>query len=207
VGVFDEVTIVRPNGMQSIATGSTYKIIWGGPPGVESYRLKVSFDGGTTWKLLADQYADRTFNWRIPLTPNNKTRCLISVEGFDANRALVGKDVSDNMFTVEVVRLTSPNGGETWYSGSSYPIQWVTQATKGSVRKVQLLYTRDGGTTWIPITPLTDNPETYDWPIPTVPADKTKCKVKVVLKDSAGNILGNDISDNTFTILPAPPLL
>jgi hypothetical protein len=68
---------------------------------------------------------------------------------------------------------------------------------------VQLSYTKDGKT-WIPITTLSGNPGSYTWTVPAVPADKTKCKVKLVLKDAAGNNLGSDISDNFFTISPAP---
>lgn len=205
-GVFSEVTLVRPNGGQLIPTGSTYKVIWGAPEGVKSYRLNVSFDGGTTWKLLANQYADTSFNWRVPLVPNNKTKCLMSVEGFDESGILVGKDTSDDMFTLEVVRLTSPNGGETWFSGNPYAIQWVTRSTKGTVKKVKLSYTKDGGTTWIPIITLTGNPESYEWTIPPVTAEKAKCKVRVVLKDSAGNTLGSDVGDDFFTLSPNVPV-
>jgi hypothetical protein len=202
-GTTADVTMISPNGGEFIATGSTYKIIWGGPPIVESYRLKVSYDGGATWKLLADLYGDNTFDWKVPLGPKNKTKCLMSVEGFDGNRALVGKDTSDSMFTVEVVRLISPNGGETWTSGNSYGILWTTNETKGDVASVKLFYTLNGGTTWKPVTtPLAGNPGGYSWTVPGVSAPKTKCKVKVVLRNSAGATIGSDVSDALFTIQP-----
>jgi hypothetical protein len=126
----------------------------------------------------------------------------MSVEGFDGNRALVGKDTSDSMFTVEVVRLTSPNGGETWTSGNSYGILWTTNETKGDVASVKLFYTLNGGKTWKPMITLPGNPGTYSWTVPLVTAPKTKCKVKVVLRNAAGATIGSDISDALFTIQP-----
>jgi hypothetical protein len=42
----------------------------------------------------------------------------------------------------------------------------------------------------------------FSWKVPSVTKDKTRCKVKVVLKDAVGNSVGSDMSDNIFTILP-----
>jgi len=63
----------------------------------------------------------------------------------------------------------------------------------------------NGGTTWTLIATLPGGDpgnHTYPWePLPTVTIDKTKCKVRVVLKDVVGNILGSDVSDGFFSIL------
>jgi len=80
----------------------------------------------------------------------------------------------------------------------------VTYSTIKPVSKVKLAYTTDDGTTWIPIETLDTNPETRDWPVPPVPKERKKCKVKVTLLDDRGNPIGSDESDSPFTIQPAP---
>ena len=59
---------------------------------------------------------------------------------------------------------------------------------------VKLYYTLDNGLTWKLITALPDNTGSYLWSVPKVEKDKTKCKVKVVLKDAMGKVVGSDMS-------------
>jgi len=42
----------------------------------------------------------------------------------------------------------------------------------------------------------------YEWPVPRVPTQKLKCKLKVILKDVNGKFLGSDVSDAFFTLAP-----
>ena len=44
----------------------------------------------------------------------------------------------------------------------------------------------------------------YPWRVPELARKKTKCKVKVVLRDAYGRNVGEDVSDNNFTIKPSP---
>jgi len=102
------------------------------------------------------------------------------VEGFNAKGAKAFSDVSELTFSIDVVKLTSPNGGENLTSGSNPPITWKTNATKSPVKKVILSYTLNNGIKWKPIDTLSENLGVYnDWIIPTV--GSTNCKVKVVL--------------------------
>jgi hypothetical protein len=78
-------------------------------------------------------------------------------------------------------------------------VYWQTNDTVADVNEVELYYTMNGGTTW----KFMDNPTEegyYKWYAPEVLADKTKCKVKVVLKDAEGRVIGSDMSDKVFTI-------
>jgi hypothetical protein len=86
-------------------------------------------------------------------------------------------------------------------------ITWTTNTTKAPIDRVQLFYTKNGGTTWISVFTYSggENPETHPWTVPDVGLTaKTKCKVKVVLRDKANNVIGSDVSDTTFTNEPAP---
>jgi hypothetical protein len=138
-----------------------------------------------------------------PTPKKNKTKCLVKVIGYDASGNKVGTDSSDATFTIEVLALASPNGGEILTSGSPHTITWTTRGTKKPVAKAVLKYTKNGGTTWTKITPpLTGDPGTHSWTVPTVPGVKDKCKVKVILKDASGRTVARDTSDGYFTIQP-----
>ena len=65
---------------------------------------------------------------------------------------------------------------------------------------MKLSYTVNNGVTWKTIKTVTGNPGSYSWTLPQVAQSKSKCKVKVELKDAGGNTIGSDMSDSIFTI-------
>ena len=204
-GVIDEIVLLTPNGGEVIPSGSTYTVQWYTPSDPVSFKLKYSMDNGNTWKTIGSGITDTSYDWTVPTPPKNKTRCLVKVVAYDASEVKVGADKSNSKFTIEVVKLTSPNGGEVLTSGDQHTITWTTHETKSPVAKVILKYTKNGGNTWNKIVTLDGNPGIYDdWTVPNVPKAKIKCKVKVVLKDARGNKVGSDTSDSSFTIEPAP---
>ena len=73
-------------------------------------------------------------------------------------------------------------------------------------RKYQLYSYRHkeipGQTTWKTIVTRSGNPGSYNWKVPAVAGIKKRCRVKVVLLDSLGSIIGSDMSDKVFTIQP-----
>ena len=202
------LVLLTLNGGEVVPSGSTQTIEWKTPPQAVKFRLLYSMDRGLTWKLIHPdkKYVSETsYDWVLPVPSANKKTCLVKVIGFRSDGLQIVTDRSDEPFTIEVVRVTSPQKGKTFTSGSTYSVQWQTHKTKKPVDRVNLTYTINGGATWKPISlPLTGNPEMYDWKIPSVANRKTKCKVKVVLKDKVGNIVGTDASDGLFTIEPAP---
>jgi hypothetical protein len=137
----------------------------------------------------------------------NQKNCLVKVIGYDATDVKVGADKSDSVFTIEVVRLTAPSDpGISMTTGDTYTITWTTNDTKRTVGKVKLFLTKNGGVSWgDPIaTFLGSNPGTFDWTVPDVQEARTQCKIKVELKDANGVVLGQDASNNYFTINPSP---
>jgi len=198
------VKLLSPNGGEVIPSGSSYTIQWQAPANADHYTLKLSMNNGMTWSTIASNITGNSYDWNVPIPRNNKSKCFIKVIAFNASNVKIGEDSSDGPFTIEVIKLNTPNGGETLTSGSTYDITWTTKQIIRPVSKVILSYTLDGGFTWKAITTYTDgnNPGTHPWTVPTVSTSKTKCKVKVVLKDSAGNTIGSDVSDYFFTISP-----
>lgn len=95
----------------------------------------------------------------------------------------------------QTITVVTPNGGETWAGASTQNISW----TSSGVTQVDLAYTTNGGTSWIPITtnyPALSTP--YPWLVPGAgPLGSTQCRVRVT---SSTNNLITDMSNSNFTI-------
>jgi hypothetical protein len=199
-----DIMLIGPNGGEVIPSGSTYAIQWLAPPEMVSFKLKFSTNNGKKWIPIDSGITETSYDWAVPTPPKNKTKCLVKVIGYDASGKKVGADKSDSTFTIEVVKLTSPNGGEILTSGESHSITWTTNETKKPVAKVVLKY-KIGKNPWEKIETIKgSDPGTYSWTVPTVPEPKSTCLVKVVLKEAEGKKVGSDTSDGYFTIEPAP---
>ena len=198
--------IYSPNGGEIVRSGSTYAIKWGAPAEATKFDLKYSCDNGSTWTEIATGQNPQAYPWAVPTLKENKTKCLVKVIGKDNNGSKIGEAKSDGPFTIEVIKLDSPNGGGAAYtSGEVRSIVWTTNAIKGELGKVILYLSLDNGSTWEKIVTIEDgsNPGIYEnWEVRNVTKSKTKCKVKVVLKNKNGDTIGSDVSDSYFTIEP-----
>ncbi|HEX2768781.1 MAG TPA: S8 family serine peptidase, partial [Geobacteraceae bacterium] len=201
---FAAVTLLAPNGGEAIPSGSHFPIRWGAPAAAIKFNLAYSVDNGWTWLPIAAGVTGTDYDWPVPTPIANRVKTLVRVTGFNSKGKMVGRDRSDAPSVIEVVMLTSPNGGESLTSGEFKTITWTNNATKREVASVRLWYTLNGGLTWLPVISPVDNTGSYAWKIPAVPAAKYKCRVRVVLRDAAGFAVGNDISDDYFSIQPAP---
>jgi hypothetical protein len=203
--------IVQPNGGETLSSGSSYPIQWeinGTKSPVTKVNLYYTTDGGVSYVLISNLAgSDRSYNWTVPTPLSNKKNTRIRVVAYSGS-TIVGSDSSDNPFTIEVVKIVQPNGGETLLSGSSYPIQWEINGTKSPVTKVNLYYTTNKGVSYRLISSIsTVDPVTRPWAMshpwaPTVISKKPYCKVKVVLYNTKNIILSSDVSDRYFTISP-----
>jgi ribosomal protein L30E len=200
------VRLTSPNGGEVLKSGSPWPIQWeinGTKSPVTKVNLYRTMNGGVSYVLINPTPLDgssTSYTWTVP-TPlrNKKNTCYVKVVAYNGS-TVVEADTSDKPFTIEVVKVIQPNGGETLSSGSSYPIQWEINGTKSPVTKVNLYYTMNGGTTWRLIKTLPGSDRSYNWK-PTVKTTKTNCKIKVVLYDSESVTIGSDVSDHYFTIL------
>jgi len=201
--------IYSPNGGDIVRSGSEdYFITWGAPAEATKFDLKYSCDKGATWTTIATGLNNAAYNWKPAPTPKqNQTKCLMKVIGKDGSGKQIGTDTSDGPFSIEVIKLDSPNGGgAALTSGEMRSIVWTTNATRSDVAKVILYVTVDNGSTWEKIATIQDgsNPGIYEnWVVTTVTKSKTKCKVKVVLKNKNRDTIGSDVSDSYFTINPS----
>jgi hypothetical protein len=202
------LTLLAPNGGETVSSGGTFDITWQSTPEMTFFKLKYSVDDGMTWISIpgAEHVIGNNFLWMVPVPIQNKKSCRIKVSAYNSADMLVKTDISEAPFTVEVLKVTSPDDGtEVWTSGELRSITWTTNETIRPVAEVQLYYTKNNGLTWLPITTIAGgNPGTYGWTVPPLTTTKTNCKVKAVLKDSAGKSVGSDASDQVFTVQPLP---
>lgn len=217
--------VIQPNGGEIITSGSAYTIKWSAPAGAVKYRLMYTVDNGTTWEYIKEEDTDpdspsfgsmipvvvagTSYVWTVPAPPNTTNTCLVKVIAYDASDDPIGADTSDSTFTIKVLDVTSPDGGEILTSRDVWFITWKTYETIRDVATTSLSYSLNGGTNWTLIKTLTGDPQWYSWTVPNVATIKTHCKVKVELKDSTNVIIGNDVSGSVaypeFTIKPLSP--
>lgn len=200
------VVLVTPNGGETLASGSTYTVRWIAPASTVKFTLQLSLNNGRagTWRAIATNLTTNTYDWTVPSSVGNRAACRIRVIGLNAANRAVGADISDAPFTIETVRVLSPNGGESFVSGAQETISWQTNATVVPVARVRLFYSINGGRTWRAITTITTgNPGSYVWTVPTVASAYSNVRVRVLLLNGRRN-LGVDMSDAVFSIIPAP---
>ncbi len=196
-------SVVTPTAGETVLAGSNYLVQWTAPSEAVSFNLLYSIDNGVTWTVIASHITAKTYSWSVPKFVRNKNTCLVKAKGFNSSGVQVGRALSAAPFTIQgVVKLTSPNGGGAALApGSSCAITWQTSASvSGKVTKAVLSYTLNGGVSWNRIGAVTGNPGLYNWPVPNAVTTKTKCKIKVDLKNSAGTIIGSDVSDAYFAV-------
>jgi len=193
--VEDTVTVTSPNGGESWTAGSTRAITWVSTGNIQSLKLEYSVNSGTTWTTIAASAANTgSYSWTVPNTGTNSALIRIS-DASDGSPS----DVSNNVFTIvpENLTLTAPNGGESWVSGTSRTITWIST---GTIVAVKLEYSLNNGRNWTTISSSAANSGSYNWTIPAVPSDSARVRVSDAIDGSP-----SDISDGVFAI--SGPLL
>ncbi|HLF15626.1 MAG TPA: hypothetical protein VI932_12135 [Bacteroidota bacterium] len=88
--------------------------------------------------------------------------------------------------------VVSPDGGEVWYTDSTYSVTWTSQF----VNRVGIDYTTDDGASWIPVADtLEAGTGSYPWTVPVTPSGACRIRIR-----DLGNPSLSDVSDSTFTI-------
>ncbi len=193
------ITVTSPNGGESWYVNSSHNITWSSANFSGNVKIDLSINGGSTWSTVAASVANSgSYTWTVPNSP--ATTCKIRVaDATDSDPT----DMSNSNFTIAPepveLRVTSPNGGESWYAGSVQTITWTATVYSGTV-KIEL--SLDGGLTYSTVTASTTNNGSYIWNLTT--STSTACRIRI--SDTAdGDPV--DISNADFTIAPPPPTL
>lgn len=199
---------------------------WDMPDSVTIITLEDMIGNGLDEKseMLVLKNADATVvdsvNWGIPDTSwNNYSSELWDPGIAQESRTAVLKRLGNGTDTDSVsdwtyadapdVNLIAPNGGDVWWIGRSYDIEWNAINAKGddSNLKLDIWYSTDEGISWANITTNAENSGKFEWRIPlyidgyfTVSPD---VRIKIVAK-SADNFMlqSSDMSENSLS----PPI-
>ena len=97
------LTLLAPNGGESIASGKTFTIQWTAPQGMKKFNLRYSLDGGRSWKYLAKNSKNvegTSYDWKVPKFKITRRTCRIEVTGFNNAGKSSGTDRSVSSFTI-----------------------------------------------------------------------------------------------------------
>ncbi len=192
------IQITSPNGSESWEVGSAHTITWGSTGNVGDVLIELSTDNGTTWSLITPSPTpnDKEYSWTVPDTPS--TQCLVRIkEASDGDPS----DTSDAVFSIvkaPTIKVTSPNGGESWEAGTTHNITWTSAST---TQNVKIEYSINNGNSWILVIASTPNDELYEWKIPNTAS--SECLVRI---SDVSNSSLYDVSDDPFSITKAPEI-
>lgn len=188
----NDITVTSPNGGETFSAGTSQLITWTNLPtasGFYNVRYYTPSTGNTT---IATNIIGNSYSWTVPNISSNQ----VTVEVEDAQNTCK-TDESNANFTIipSSPVLLTPNGGESFYAGTTTSITWSTASIYTS--DVRLDYSIDEGVTWINITTSTTNDGNYTWTVPD-----TQSSVALVRISIPSNQAYFDISNAVFTIKP-----
>ena len=96
------------------------------------------------------------------------------------------------------LKITSPNGGESWLESSTQNIRWENSGNVGN--SVSISYSIDGGLNWTSIANSIENTGSCFWTLPSLINTEANCRVKVASTSTSYT----DISDGNFSISAEP---
>ena len=191
------LTIVSPDGEESLIRGTTQTIKWNssGSPGAY-VKIELMKSGVFNRTIIASTPNDGTHPWLIPATQAPGTDYKVKITS-TTNASY--NDTSDNSFTIPVpsLKVVFPNGKENWTRGTTQTIRWNSTENPKSYVKIELLKSGIFNRT---IIASTLNDGSHPWLILPAQAPGTDYKIRI---SSTTNLSNNDTSDNNFTI-PVP---
>jgi len=193
--VIPKISLNHPNGGEALGIGSIKQITWS-KFGVNFCKIEYTTDAGISWNLITTTTSLGTvsYDWTVPNTPSSQ--CKIRISDRDDSRVF---DVSENNFSIVTpsLSLTSPNGGESWRSGSIDTITWSSIA----VEAVKIQYSINNGITLITLAEnIPASNLEYHFVVPYNPS--SNCRVKI---SDVSNSSRLDVSNSIFSIVNPTP--
>lgn len=181
--------LIGPADGSVLLGGDSYAVSWNSQ-GINNVDIEFSDDGGNSWSMVAGNVnANNGFYlWQVPNILTNNALLRIKNSSFPAQ-------FSQNQapFTISdyFINITSPNGGESFFTNSNQYITWETLG----VDFVNLYFSEDDGLNYTLIDSNVYNLGYYNWAVSATTSNS--CKIKIV--DSNNQFLFDE-SGTTFNI-------
>lgn len=187
----ERLRLVSPNGGELFLVDSVATVTWSSSA-VVNVKLEYSTNNGTNWTniIAPTPAASQSYNWVIPNFPSTEVLVKISDADNPADNIL---DQSDNVFSINRIYVTNPNGGESYSVNSTETITWISHS---SVNNVIIEFSDDNGSTWSSvINTYSAASGFYQWTVPNVVTNQGRIRIK-----DLDNTNVYDISNSSFAI-------
>lgn len=184
------VQVTVPNGGEVWRIGTSQTIQWNSSGFTGNVAIDLSRNGGVNYESVSASTAnDGSESWVV--TGAATPAALIRVSSVDYPAV---RDSSNSMFNIiqASISVSFPNGGESWLAGTLALVQWTSTNLTGNVT-IEL--SRDGGSTYATLFPVTADDGVEAWPV-TGPGT-TQARIRITSIDIP---TVSDVSDAVFTI-------
>ncbi|MCE9581451.1 MAG: FG-GAP-like repeat-containing protein [Planctomycetes bacterium] len=178
------IMVTSPNGGESWSAGGSETVTWAAAGFGGTVDVQISTDGVSWTTLAASTPNDGSTGVTAPTTLSTTARVRVKQTAGSMT------DDSDADFTIAGLQVISPNGGETWYVGTSATVTWLSAGIAGSV-DIDLSI---DGSTWTSLVAGTANDGSQ---VVSVPAPSS-ATARVRVKQTGGSL--SDTSDAVFAI-------
>ena len=189
-----KITVTAPNGGNILKAGSSYTVTWTSANVSTSSNVKIEVNRtypSSSWEAVnASTVNDGSQLITLPSSGSNTTRIRV----ISLDNSTIG-DTSNANFTLYVVAVTSPNGGESWIVGTVHPITWSTRYVTGNV---DLYIKRTPTSSWTLLVSNIANTGSRNWTVSSPITSQA-----VILVRMTSNTAQNDTSNAYFTVRTA----
>ncbi|MFH0733773.1 MAG: T9SS type A sorting domain-containing protein [bacterium] len=185
------ISVIYPNGGNFFLVDSTVEITWQ-PYNIANVKLEYSTDHGVFWNPIINSVPSvpSKYLWNVPNQPSDRVLIRISDADFPAAKV---SDSSDHNFSINLVYVIFPDGGQSFVVNSDQNVKWVSH---NSVANIKLEYTTTNGTSWVVVqNSIPAAPQQYLWTIPNTPTSQGLVRVT-----STVNSAVTDVSNSQFSI-------
>jgi len=201
--IAEQLTVTSPNGGETWVNGFTKKITWtstGSP--TAAVRIELVKPGALNRLITSSTPNDGSFDWVIPMTISLGTDYTVKITRTTyPTGGTAATDSSNGYFSLipETLTVNSPNGGESWVSGTAHTVTWAYSGSPTAFVKIELV--KPGVANKI-ISASTLNDGSYDWVVPVAQPLGSDYTIKITRTTfPVGSFAATDTSNTAFSIL------
>jgi hypothetical protein len=203
------ITITVPNGGEVWETGTTQTITWTTnlTTGYVSIQLRNATATTIVHSIAASvPVTQGSYSWLIPTSIPTSSAYIIRITLVSNTTPVTTVfDESDGVFTITQgtvitpsITVVSPNGGEHWQTGSTYPITWNYTNLTGNVR-IELLSPLANPLPTVIAAEVPVENGVFHWTIPSTVMPGSFYQIAITWVSMLTVYIG-DVSDAPFTI-------
>lgn len=214
------VNVLNPNGGETLLSNQQTAINWTAVDGHltgNTINIRFSPNNGSSYQTISTgESNDGSYNWTVPFAYTEFALMKISATDDFGNYA---EDISDAVFSImweasfgvssifvmdtidPTLDLTSPDGGEEWYIGSTHDILWSASDNNLPANPIDIEFA-NSGSNFETLSENELNDGIFAWEIPTTTTEQGR--IKIIVADTFGNLV-EDVSASTFIIGYVPP--